>query len=272
MVSENGLTEKGGDCMGEKPANLTEDLTGNGIARELETARRIQLSLLPDVPHGLLGIRIACRSLPAHQVGGDYYDFFRWDESTLDVVIADVSGHDLGAALIMVETRSVLRAHAYRAGDAGDALSVLNELLYDDLTRAELFLSMFYAKYCTETRLLAYANGGHNPPLLLRCGREGCMDLDAEGMILGVMKGVTFEEKSIRLLEGDMVVLYTDGITETQDGSGELFGRDRLCRAVYAHRGAPPEAVIDGVLEAVRAFSGTDALQDDMSMVVMKVD
>jgi sigma-B regulation protein RsbU (phosphoserine phosphatase) len=258
--------------MGEKPGQTPSVRADTALARELETARRIQLQLLPDVPHGLLGIRIACRSLPAHQVGGDYYDFFRWDESTLDLVIADVSGHDLGAALIMVETRSVLRAHAYRAGDAGDALAVLNELLYDDLTRTELFLSMFYAKYCTDTRLLSYANAGHNPPLLLRCGREGCMDLDADGMILGVMKGVTFEEKSIRLLEGDMVVLYTDGITETRNGSGELFGRERLCRAVYAYRGAPPADVIDGVLQEVRAFSGNGVLQDDISLVVMKVD
>ncbi len=240
--------------------------------RELETARRIQLSLLPEVPCGLLGARVACRSIPAHLVGGDYYDFFRWDESTLDLVIADVSGHDLGAALIMVETRSVLRAHAYRSGEAGAALTLLNELLFDDLTRTELFLSMFYAKYCTDTRLLSYANGGHNPPLLIRCGREGCMDLDAEGMILGVKKGVAFEEKSIRLLEGDMMVLYTDGITETRDVSGELFGSERLCRVVQERRGAPPEVVIDGVLEELRAFSGTESFQDDISLVVMKVD
>lgn len=258
--------------MGEKPGTLTEEGTGNGIARELETARRIQLSLLPDIPTDLRGVRIACRSLPAYQVGGDYYDFFRWDDSTLDLVIADVSGHNLGSALIMVETRSVLRAHAYQAGNAGDALCVLNELLYDDLTRSELFLSMFYAKYCTDTRLLAYANGGHNPPLLLRCGREKCMDLDSDGMILGVMKGVTFEEKCIRLLEGDMIVMYTDGITETQDGSGELFGRERLCRVVYAYRGAPPDVVIDGVLAEVRAFSGSEVFQDDISLVVMKID
>jgi len=258
--------------MEQKAAHMTEDRADSALARELETARRIQLLLLPEVPHGVLGVRIACRSIPAHQVGGDYYDFFRWDESTLDLVIADVSGHDLGAALIMVETRSVLRAHAYRAGDAGDALSMLNELLYDDLARTELFLSMFYAKYCTDTRLLSYASAGHNPPLLLRCGREGCMDLDADGMILGVMKGVTFEEKNIRLQEGDMLVLYTDGITETRNGSGDLFGRDRLCRAVHAHRGAPPEAVIDGVLAEVRVFSGDGELQDDISLVVMKID
>ena len=98
------------------------------------------------------------------------------------------------------------------------------------------------------------------------------MDLDADGMILGVMKGVTFEEKNIRLQEGDMLVLYTDGITETRNGSGDLFGRDRLCRAVHAHRGAPPEAVIDGVLAEVRVFSGDGELQDDISLVVMKID
>ncbi len=98
------------------------------------------------------------------------------------------------------------------------------------------------------------------------------MDLDAEGMILGVKKGVAFEEKSIRLLEGDMMVLYTDGITETRDVSGELFGSERLCRVVQERRGAPPEVVIDGVLEELRAFSGTESFQDDISLVVMKVD
>ena len=177
-----------------------------GISRELEMARRIQLSFLPEAPPDLRGVRMACRSIPAHYVGGDYYDFFRWDDKTLDIAIADVSGHDLGAALIMVETRSVLRAHAYRAGNAGDALGLLNELLYDDLTRAELFISMFYAKYSSDTRLLVYANGGHNPPLLLRCGQGGCMDLDTDGMVLGVVKGVAFEEKSILLREGDLML------------------------------------------------------------------
>ena len=98
------------------------------------------------------------------------------------------------------------------------------------------------------------------------------MDLDADGMILGVMKGVVFEEKSIRLQEGDILVLYTDGITETRNGSGELFGRERLCRAVHANRGAAPEALIDGVLAEARAFSGDGALQDDISLVVMKID
>ncbi len=243
-----------------------------GIARELEMARRIQLSFMPEAPPDMRGVRLACRSIPAHHVGGDYYDFFRWDDTTLDIAIADVSGHDLGAALIMVETRSVLRAHAYRAGNAGDALGLLNELLYDDLTRAELFISMFYAKYSADTRQLVYANGGHNPPLLLRCGQAGCTYLDTDGIVLGVIRGAGFEEKSITLREGDLLLFYTDGITESCNRSGELYGRDRLCRTVYAYRGAPPENIIDALLAEVMTFTGAAEFQDDISLVVMKVD
>jgi sigma-B regulation protein RsbU (phosphoserine phosphatase) len=240
--------------------------------REMETASKIQQSLLPDVPPAMLGVRMACRSIPAHVVGGDYYDFFRWDESNLDLVIADVSGHNLGSALVMVETRSVLRAHAFRSGNAGDALAVLNELLYDDLTRTELFISMFYAKFSAETRFLTFANGGHNPPLLLRCGQPGYIGLDADGMVLGVLKGVEFEEKSVLLREGDVLTFYTDGITESANDSGELFGTDRLYQAIYAFRGAPPEEIIEGVLKSVREFSGQKTLRDDVSLVVLKID
>ncbi len=241
-------------------------------AREMATASKIQQSLLPDVPPDMRGVRMACRSIPAHVVGGDYYDFFRWDESSLDLVIADVSGHNLGSALIMVETRSVLRAHAFRSGNAGDALAVLNELLYDDLTRAELFISMFYAKFSAETRFLTYANGGHNPPLLLRCGQQGYLGLDADGMILGVLKGIEFEEKNILLREGDVLTFYTDGITESQNHSGELFGVERLYEALYAYRGAPPEEIIEGVLKRVHEFSAHKKLQDDVSLVILKID
>ncbi len=247
-------------------------LTYEDLSREMETARRIQLSLLPQAPPDLLGVRIGCRSVPAHFVGGDYYDFFRRNEYTIDLVIADVSGHDLGASLIMVATRSMLRANIYKSGTARDALAVLNELLFDDLTRTELILTMFYAKYSIDTRLLTYANGGHEPPLLYRCGAEKCSILDSDGMVLGVMKGASFEEKTIRLEEGDLVAFYTDGITEAIGPAGELFGRERLCRSVYRYRGEPPEGIIDGVLADLAEFCGGASFADDVSMVVMKVD
>jgi len=266
------MTKKGNPVWRKAVGRYPDVSEINDYTREIATASKIQQSLLPDVPPDMRGVRLACRSIPAHAVGGDYFDFFRWDESSLDLVIADVSGHNLGSALIMVETRSVLRAHAFRSGNAGDALAVLNELLYDDLTRAELFISMFYAKFSAETRLLTYANGGHNPPLLLRCGQQGYSGLDADGMVLGVLKGVEFEEKNIFLKEGDVLTFYTDGITESQNDSGELFGAERLYQALYAYRGAPPEVIIEGVLKHVHDFSGHKALQDDISLVVLKID
>lgn len=264
---------KKGKSLRKKPAVREPSISEyEAYTREMATARQIQKSLMPDIPPLVRGVRMACRSIPAHLVGGDYYDFFRWDDSSLDLVIADVSGHSLGSALIMVAARSTLRAHAFRSGNAAEALAVVNELLYDDLTRAELFVSMFYAKFSTETRLLTYANGGHNPPLLLRCGQPESIGLDADGMVLGVLKGVAFEEKSIRLKEGDVLVFYTDGITESQSHAGELFGAERLYRAVHSLRGAPPEDIIDGVFRRVHEFTGEKALQDDVTLVVMKVD
>jgi phosphoserine phosphatase RsbU/P len=266
------MTRKRTPAQYERVPRLTEPAYCELCSRELDTARRIQRSLLPQAPPYLYGVRIACRSIPAYQVGGDYYDFFRWDEHNLDLVIADVSGHNLGSALIMVGTRSVLRAHALRSGGAGDALALLNELLHDDLTSTELFISMFYGKFNSETRQLIYANGGHSPPLLLRCGQDGCRGLDTDGLVLGVVKGVAYEEKSLLLKEGDVLVLYTDGVTEAHSDTGELFGEARLCRSIYAHRGAPPEQMIDGVLGDVLAFTGQTSFTDDVSMVVMKVD
>ncbi len=266
------MTKKGKSLRKKPAARLPSRGEYEAYTREMATARQIQKSLMPDIPPEVRGVRMACRSIPAHLVGGDYYDFFRWDDTSIDLVIADVSGHNLGSALIMVAARSVLRAHAFRSGNAGDALAVINELLYEDLTRAELFISMFYAKFSTDSRLLTYANGGHNPPLLLRCGQQESIGLDADGMVLGVLKGVSFEEKSVRLKEGDVLVFYTDGITESQNSAGELFGTERFYRAVHSLRGAPPEDIIDGVLRRVHEFTGEKALQDDVSLVVMKVD
>lgn len=264
----------------ELPLNaqhLVPDTGGAGTycdlcSRELDTASRIQRSLLPAAPPYLCGARLACRSIPAYQVGGDYYDFFRWNEANMDLVIADVTGHNLGSALIMVGTRSALRAHAFSSGSAGEALGLLNELLHEDLSTTELFISMFYGKFNAETRQLLYANAGHSPPLLLRCGEAASVGLDADGMVLGVVRNVVYEEKSIMLREGDVLVLYTDGITEAENQAGELFGTGRLSRSVYAHRGAPPEQIIEGVLGDALAFTGRQSFADDVSLIVMKVD
>lgn len=187
------------------------------------------------------------------------------------MVIADVSGHSVGAALIMAETRSVLRAQARSDRSVGEILETLNELLHDDLSGAELFITMFYIRYDTRRRLLSYANAGHNPPLIFRNGQTACMELDAEGLILGVKRRVEFEEKQIELQPGDVVLLYTDGITEARNPDGEFFGSSRLCTLLSATSDRRSDEIIDVILAEVESFSGGTVIDDDISMVVLKI-
>jgi phosphoserine phosphatase RsbU/P len=183
--------------------------------------------------------------------------------------MADVSGHSVGAALIMVETRSVLRAQMQATRSTGEILGVLNNLLYEDLTRAELFITMFCGKYDGKRGVFSYSNAGHTRPLLLRGG--SWQELDADGLILGVESQVSFEEKIVRLEPGDLLFIFTDGILEAERAPGDFFGLPRLCELLRTLQEATPEAIIDAVLTALAAFCSPAPLQDDVSMVVMKV-
>ena len=263
IVSEREARE------GERRQKEAAQLENARVTRDLELAKQIQLSLLPESAPQLAGVRIACRCTPATHVGGDYYDFFQRGNDQLDLVMADVSGHSVGAALIMVETRSVLRAQMQTTMSTRETLRVLNELLYDDLTRAELFITMFCCTYDGAHRTLSYANAGHTRPLLFRAG--SWRELDADGLILGVKQEVLFEEKSVQLESGDLLFLYTDGIIEAENAERELFGEERLCAIVSGMLEGEPESVIDRIMAEVAAFCCPAPLQDDISMVVMKL-
>ncbi len=254
--------------------DVTERRRAEESRHELEIAKNIQLSLLPDAPMNLPTLELAGVCVPATHVGGDYFDFFAVTNS-IDIVIADVSGHSVGAALIMIEVRSTLRAETRKVVEApmGPAtiLRDLNQLLFDDLNKAELFITMFYLKYFPDSRTLKYANAGHNWALLLRRDESSCMALDAEGLVLGVQRDVEFEERSVSLALGDKLLLYTDGITETQNADGIFFGTERLCELFIAYRELSPEATIEKLLADVREFRCDAPLHDDVSMLVLRV-
>lgn len=256
--------------------DVTERKRAAEARQELETARQIQSSLLPKATLRLDGLEAAGIFLPAGPVGGDYFDYFVSPDG-INATIADVSGHNVGAALIMTETRSALRAKtmAARTEQRRDGparlLTGLNELLFEDLNGAELFITMLYLECDLGTRRLTYANAGHNPGLLARSASDQCTLLDTEGLVLGVRQQVQFEEKSLLLATGDVILLYTDGVTEARDEQGELFGIGRLSSHLIALRHLPVEELIKRLIDAVQLFAGHSGLLDDTSMVALKI-
>ena len=186
-------------------------------------------------------------------------------------MIADVSGHNVGAALIMAESRTFIKSRAHTLGNASSVMCELNEFFYQDLTRAELFITMFYLKYNAATRELSYASAGHNQPLIFRAGQTSCERLDAEGLIFGIKTNVDFEEKKTVLNPGDILLLYTDGIVEAEATNGLFFGMERLCALIQDYRDQPSAEIIDNVLRQVRLFTGQEHFTDDVSLVVMRV-
>jgi sigma-B regulation protein RsbU (phosphoserine phosphatase) len=239
--------------------------------RELEIAQEIQQSFLLACPAQLPGLLLACCCRPAAHVGGDYYDFFTPEMDLVDLVIADITGHSLGAALLMTETRSVLHAKVGAGRSPGKLLAAVNDLLHDDLSRAELQISMFYARVETETRTLLYANAGHNRPLLYRARDGSLEELDSDGLLLGIKTGVSFEEKSCDVESGDILLMYTDGITEAENTQEEAFGVERLGQIVAAQSQRHPQEIINAILTGLATFSGAIPRSDDVTMVAIKI-
>ena len=240
--------------------------------RELEIAKEIQLGLLPTEPPHVPGVTLAGTCVTAYHVGGDYYDFLLDEDKALDVVIADVSGHNVAAALIMAEVRTFIQAQARESNEARQIASALNRFFYANLVQAEMFITFFYVKYFPESRRITYINGGHNPPLLWRTGQGEFQHLDADGLILGILPEVSYEEKTDWVQPGDVLLLYTDGITEARNAQGEFFGEQRLRSVIRDTHRASAEGIIHRLLDALYDFTGSHSVQDDITLVVMKVE
>lgn len=237
---------------------------------EMKIAHQIQSSLLPSEPIKTPLFEITGRCLPAAEVGGDYYDYFVRGNDELNMVIADVSGHSVGPALFMVEARSALRTQANWPETPAKTLSVLNNFLFDDLSNADYFITMFYLQYDTVNEQLSYANAGHPPPLLKRCNQPYCTQLDADGLILGIRKNIRFENKTAHLDRGDMILLYTDGIIEAENDQGEFFGLERISSIFTRSAQLAPNQIMEQILMQLKEFCRSETFSDDITMMIFK--
>ncbi|MDO9269294.1 MAG: PAS domain S-box protein [Methylobacter sp.] len=237
---------------------------------EIKIAQRIQASLSPSAPIKSNHFEVTGYCLPADQVGGDYFDYFYRNEDHLDMIIADVSGHSIGPALFMVETRSAIRTQASGSATPAETLKVLNNFLFEDLDRSDYFITLFYLQYDSTNHQLSFANAGHPPPLLLSVFQTECRQLDADGLILGVNKNVVFEEKTTTLSSGDLILLYTDGLIEAENANGEFFGLKRVNDILVKHALQSPQIIIETLLEQLKQFCRSESFNDDITLMVFK--
>ncbi|MDX2480727.1 MAG: SpoIIE family protein phosphatase, partial [Desulfuromusa sp.] len=250
---------------------LQKLLRGREQEREMQIAKDIQKGLLPTNLPILKNIAIAGLCVPAHQVGGDYYDFIERDSSSYDLIIADVSGHNIGAALIMAEARTFIHARMHNIKQPAKMLQALNNYFLKDLDRSDLFVTMFYLQYSPVNHRLIYGNAGHNTPLLWKKRKRQIMTLDAEGLIFGINKDITFEQKATDLEPGDILLLYTDGIIEAENKNNIFFGIERLGKLLEECEDLNPQELIDRIMIQGRIFTGMRHFNDDITLVVMKV-
>jgi len=239
------------------------------LAAELRRAAEIQQRLLPHGAPDISGFEFAGMMSPAKQLGGDYYDYIQLPEGNVGLVIADVSGKGTEAALFMPSIEVALRMDASAPRGTGEVLTTLNRVLLE-LASQTRYVTIFYARLNPAGRTLQYTNAGHPPPLILRAS-EDVMWLSEGGPIVGMLPDIDFGMSSVRLQPGDIVVFYTDGVVEAQNPDGELYSAERLVSAVRANRAMAAQGLVSAIHRSVVAFASSEELQDDFTLMVMKV-
>ncbi|MFH1682116.1 MAG: GAF domain-containing SpoIIE family protein phosphatase, partial [Candidatus Eisenbacteria bacterium] len=239
-------------------------------ARDLTIARDVQQNLFPKELPRAEGWEFAATCRPAKAVGGDYYDLFAIDEDHIALAIGDVSGKGLGPSMLMSSAHTMIRSRLRQKGTTlADLVGELNEHLYAS-TSPEMFLTLFVAVLEVRTGRLRFVNGGHNPPLLFRGSGGKPATLESGGVIVGIVPGVAFKEGEARVEPGDLLALYSDGVTEATNEKEEMFGEERLAAELAAGIGRPPSAILDSLLESVDRFAGACEQVDDISLVVVR--
>jgi len=248
---------------------LDERLEKRRMEEELKVASEIQMRLQPFAPPKIEGWDMTGVSFPCREIGGDYYDFIhRKRDSHLIVAVGDVSGKGTGAALLMSSLHAAVRAQSQTRASISEVMAEINQYIFEN-SPSNKFLTLFYGELDPDTGTLTYSNGGHNAPIFVRRGGE-VERLDKGGLPIGMMQGVVYQEASVAFDRGDVLVIYSDGITESINEREEEFDEDRLIEVVKDNLGRSASGVRDRIDEALSRFVGTTAPVDDMTLMIIK--
>lgn len=240
------------------------------LESELETARQIQISLLPDQVPGVHRISLAARFQPTSAVAGDFYDFLTSDRGVVGILVADVSGHGVPAALIASMVKVAARSHLEYVDQPAAVLSRVNQTLCDSIQRG--FVTAAYACVDTERGEIVVASAGHPSPILTRDGEDEVREIGGQGPILGRFRTARYEEQRLALVGGDRLILYADGLPEARGTDGEMFGDARLRAFAAGHRELEAEEFCDALLSSLQRWTGhrrSLILEDDLTLLVV---
>ena len=255
----------------EEPPRLESNLASGLRASELAEAARIQNSLLPAEPPAIPGWELAVKMQPARETSGDFFDFLPLEHGKYGIVIGDVSDKGLGAALFMAMTSTLFRTFTARQPSL-PALTIgaVNERILSD-TGGSSFVTAFLGILEPQTGRLRYVNAGHVPPLMLSVQKSKRVDhLSRTGMAMGVLREASWQQKLVKLIPGDLLLLYTDGILDAQNRHGEFYGEPRLLQAARAQISSSARQIVDSVLADIANFTGSAPVNDDVILMVLK--
>lgn len=240
------------------------------LEAELEMSQIVQRALLPQQLPSIDGVDLAAFSRPSEIIGGDYFDFFKFKDGTQGIVIADVSGHGVSAGMLMSSLQTALRTMAPDTDSPAEILERINRFYIHNIN-ITTFVTVFLARFDPVTREFEYVNAGHNPPDLYRRAQGEIMWLMPTAAAVGLAEDYHPQTRSVTLEDGDVLLLYTDGLTEASNGSGEQFGDDRLDELIKQNAHLPAAEVIQSLRQEVSVFNGNRRLEDDITIIALKI-
>jgi sigma-B regulation protein RsbU (phosphoserine phosphatase) len=268
VAAQTGLTLEVAELV-LKLAN--EAAQREGMNREIEIAREVQQRLFPQRIPEIVGVDLAGMCRPASEVGGDYYDLIKMEDGHLGFAIGDVSGKGISAALIMASLRASLRGLILDdPGDLAKMMQKVNRLVYE-ASSSSRYATFFFATLNPHTRELQYINAGHNPPVLVKEVSGELRRLEACGPVVGLLPSAAYEARSLLLEPGDLLIAYTDGISEAMTADDEEWGEHRMLAAVPRRPTPSAEEVLEKIFRAADEFTAGAEQHDDMTLLVMKL-
>lgn len=270
----SGIFNKMTESLKRMMCELAETVRENErVRRELEIATEIQKSIFPAHPPEIEGLEIEAKSVPAKEVGGDYFDFFpNSSGEQMGFIIADASGKGLPGTLYMTRSRSVFRVISSEEVHPGKILSRSNNYIAADASSGKgMFITVLYLLYNKEKKQMTCANAGHYPPLWFKAKEKVFAEITTSGVPVGILPEQTYPEETIQLASQDLLVMYTDGVTEARAGNGEMFGVERLKRLIERNSALGARDLFSKIEAGIKEFIGQAPPFDDLTLMVIRV-